>query len=142
MTLIVETVRDVMTDAPVTVPPDAPLHEVARLMRDHDIGDVLVVDDTGLRGLLTDRDLVVRGLAEARDADTTSVAEVCTRNVTTVGPDDPIDQAVAAMRSQACRRLPVVAGHEVVGVVSLGDLAMHRDPSSALADISAADPNG
>jgi CBS domain-containing protein len=58
-----------------------------------------------------------------------------------VGPDDPIERAVQLMRGAAVRRLPVAEDGHIVGVVSLGDLALERDPSSALADISAAEPN-
>ncbi|AXE25330.1 hypothetical protein C0216_19435 [Streptomyces globosus] len=68
-------------------------------------------------------------------------ADVCSPDLVTVGPDDDIDKAVDLMRSRALRRLPVTEGGSPVGVVSLGDLAIGRDGSSALADISQAPPN-
>lgn len=131
-----------MTEVPVTVGMQTSLHAAARKMRDADIGDVLVTDDGRVYGMLTDRDLVVRGLAEGLDPDQTSVHAVCSTDVIGVGPDEPVRTAVETMREKAVRRLPVLdEARQVIGVVSLGDLAIERDPSSALADISAAQGN-
>jgi CBS domain-containing protein len=110
-------------------------------MRDEDIGDVIVMDDGKVCGIVTDRDVVVRALAEDRDPKSTKVAEICSRDLTTIAPGDPIDKAVKLMRERSIRRLPVVQGDRPVGIVSIGDLAQDRDPESALADISAAPPN-
>ncbi|MFI8101005.1 CBS domain-containing protein [Streptomyces sp. NPDC086023] len=134
-------IHEVMTERPVTVAPQVSLSEAARKMRDADIGDVLVVDDGMLRGILTDRDLVVRAMAEDRDPATTDVQTVCSGEPVTVGPDDGIDRAVALMREHALRRLPVTDDGKLVGIVSIGDLALDKDPSSALADISSAEAN-
>ncbi|MFJ7154154.1 CBS domain-containing protein [Streptomyces sp. NPDC101118] len=135
-------IHEVMTERPVTVAPQVSLSEAARKMRDADIGDVLVVDDGMLRGILTDRDLVVRAMAEDRDPAQTSVQNVCSAQPVTVGPDDGIDRAVALMREHALRRLPVTEDDgKLVGIVSIGDLALDKDPSSALADISSAEAN-
>lgn len=134
-------VHEVMTDNPVTVGSRTPLVEAATLMRERAIGDVLVVDDGRLRGILTDRDIVVRAVAEARDARTATVGEVCSDDPVSVAPRDDVDRAVELMRSRAVRRVAVVDGDRLVGVVSLGDLAVERDSRSALADISAAAPN-
>jgi CBS domain-containing protein len=134
-------VREIMTADPVTVTEQTPLTEVARLMRQRDIGDVFVTEADHVRGLVTDRDLVVRAMAEHRDPDTTPVQEVCSAELITCSPQDNIDQAVQLMREHALRRLPVVENDHLVGAVSLGDLAVERDPQSALADISAAEPN-
>ncbi|MFJ6939783.1 CBS domain-containing protein [Streptomyces sp. NPDC101132] len=134
-------IHEVMTERPVTVAPQVSLSEAARKMRDADIGDVLVVDDGMLRGILTDRDLVVRAMAEDKDPATTDVETVCSGEPVTVGPDDGIDRAVALMREHALRRLPVTEDGKLVGIVSIGDLALDKDPSSALADISAAEAN-
>lgn len=137
-----QTVRDVMTSNPVTVPADTPLSEVARLMRDRDIGTVIVVDSGGgLRGILTDRDLVVRGFAEGRDLGSTAAAELCSADLATLAPDDSVDRAIKLMRERAVRRLPVVENGRPVGIVSIGDLAMERDEESVLAGISAAPAN-
>jgi CBS domain-containing protein len=133
-------VRELMAE-PATVPADTTLTEAARLMRDADIGDVIIVDGGQPRGMVTDRDIVVRGIAEHHSPDDTTVGEICTSELATVAPDDPIERAVRLMRETAVRRLPVVDGERLVGVVSLGDLAIERDEDSTLAEISAADPN-
>lgn len=134
-------VRDIMTGAPATVGPQASVAAVARIMRDRDLGVVLVVDDDRLHGLVTDRDLVVRSVCEGGDPEETTVAGACSDDLVTVGPDDELVQAVRLMREHAVRRIPVVDHGRPVGIVSLGDLAMERDPESALGDISVARPN-
>jgi CBS domain-containing protein len=134
-------VRDVMTAGVVAVRPDASLAEAAQLMRDQDIGDVLVADGQRIVGVLTDRDITVRAVAEGVDPLTASVRSVCTPDPLVVAPQDPVTAAVALMRQHAVRRLPVVEDGLPVGVVSLGDLAEAQDPDSALADISRATPD-
>lgn len=135
-----EQVREIMMADPVTVSPQTPIDEAARLMRDQNIGDVLVADGGQLRGLVTDRDLTVRALADDKPL-TTSVQEVCSQNPVSCAPGDDVERAAALMREHALRRLPVVDEGRLVGVVSIGDLAIERDPTSALADISATRPN-
>jgi CBS domain-containing protein len=93
-----------------------------------------------LFGIITDRDIVVRGIAENHDPQT-QVKEIASQQVKTVSPEDAVDDAVEIMRDYAVRRLPVVENGRVVGVVSLGDLALERDPDSALGEISSAPPN-
>jgi len=134
--------RDVMTPMPCTVPGSVSVTYAARAMRENDIGAVVVVDEERLFGILTDRDIVVRVLAEEMDPATTTVADICSRDLTTVRPTDSVGSAVRLMREKALRRLPVVEDNgDVVGIVSLGDLAVERDRRSALGDISAAPPN-
>ncbi|WP_406726385.1 CBS domain-containing protein [Streptomyces sp. GD-15H] len=135
-------VSDVMTSAPATVGPQTSVTAVARTMRDEDIGAVLVTEGERLRGLVSDRDLVVRALAGGGDPNRTTVAEACSDDLVTVRPDDDLALAVQVMREHSVRRVPVVDdSRHVVGIVSLGDLAIERDPESALGDISAAKPN-
>jgi CBS domain-containing protein len=134
-------VLDLMTTDVVTLPPDASVFEAAQRMRDDDIGDVIVTEKGRLCGIVTDRDLVVRGLAEQPDLETTRIGDLCSPDVVTVSPGDDLAKAVALMRERAVRRLPVTEAGRVVGVVSLGDLAMERDEQSALTDISAEPPN-
>jgi CBS domain-containing protein len=131
-------VRDIMTSDPVTLPLDASARQAAQAMRDQDIGDVLVTDGDQLHGIVTDRDLVVRGLAERDDLSDVSLREVCTRQPITATPDDDADSAIFRMRQNAVRRIPVVERGRPVGVLSLGDAAIEKDPDSALANISAA----
>ncbi|MEE1664147.1 CBS domain-containing protein [Streptomyces sp. WAC07094] len=134
-------VRDIMTTAPVTVEPQTSVANVARLMRDQNIGAVLVTEKDHLRGLVSDRDLVVRALAQGADPEQTTVANACSDDLVTIGPDDDLDRAVEVMREYSIRRIPVVEGDHPVGIVSLGDMAIERDPRSVLGDISAARPN-
>ncbi len=134
-------VHEVMTENPVTVDKLTSLAEAARVMRDADIGDVLVVDEGRLRGILTDRDLVVRAIAENKDPAETTVQAVCSSEPVTVRPGDDVGHAITLMRRNALRRLPVqTEDGELVGVVTLGDLVVEQDPGSALAAIAAAEP--
>jgi CBS domain-containing protein len=135
-------VRDIMTPGPHTIQSIESVMNAAQLMRKSDIGDVIVVEDEQLFGILTDRDIVVRVLAEGRDPETTPVGDICSRELTTVRPTDSVGDVVRVMREKAIRRLPVVEeSGEVIGIVSIGDVAVERDRHSALADISAAPPN-
>ncbi|MBT2530085.1 CBS domain-containing protein [Streptomyces sp. ISL-99] len=134
-------VREIMTSAPVTVGVLTAVSEVAHRMREENIGAVLVAEGDTLRGLVTDRDLVVRVLAEGKDPGDTTVRDVCSPDLVTVTADDEVDRAIELMREHSLRRLPVVEGTTAVGIVSLGDLAIERDPGSALGDVSAAKPN-
>ncbi len=133
--------RDIMTQRPVTVQATDTVVAAARSMRDGNIGDVVVVDNEQIQGILTDRDIVVRALAEGRDPARTTVGEICSRELTTLSPNDTIGDAEKTMRDRAIRRLPVVEGGRPVGIVSLGDLAVEKNPESTLGGISAAPPN-
>jgi CBS domain-containing protein len=136
-----QTVEDVMTAHPVICSATAPLTEAARMMRDHDIGDVLVERDGQLCGLVTDRDIVVRAVADGKDVSATELGDVCSKQLVTLAPTDSVKDAVRVMRDKAIRRVPVIDHGKPVGIVSLGDLAIERGEDSALADISAASPN-
>jgi CBS domain-containing protein len=134
-------VHEVMTRAPVTVSGQSNLTDAARMMRDRDIGDLFVMDEAELRGMLTDRDIVVRAAADGRDLNSTKVDEVCSRDIVDISPNDDADQAVMLMRARAVRRVPVMDGGKLIGVVALGDMSVERDEGPALADISTSQPN-
>jgi CBS domain-containing protein len=136
-----QTIRDVMTARPKTLSSGASVLEAAQAMREQDIGDVVVVDNNRLCGILTDRDIVVRALAEGRDPSQTTVGDICSRELVTITPEKSLGEGIRLMRERAIRRLPVEEHGHVIGVVSLGDLAVDVDRRSALADISAAPPN-
>jgi CBS domain-containing protein len=136
-----ETVRDVMTASPITVRVDEPLVAAAKQMRDAGVGAVIAVDGSAVRGVITDRDIIVRGIAEDLDPRTTHLGDLVTHDLVAVSVDDDVETAVELMRTHAVRRLPVMDGEQLVGVVTLGDLAVARDSDSALADISAEEPN-
>lgn len=134
-------VSDVMTRDPVTVDAGSTIIEAAQLMRRHDTGAVVVTTAGKVTGILTDRDITIRVVAEGLDPSTTVEQAGSSQDLASVTPDTSLDQAVALMRAKAIRRLPVIEGDRAVGMLSLGDLAVERDASSALAQISAAAPN-
>jgi predicted transcriptional regulator len=131
-----------MTADPTTVKNSSSVEEAAELMRAEDIGDVLVVDrNQKLTGIVTDRDIVVRAVAGGGDVKKLRVDEVYSKDVKSVSPDSSVEDAVTMMHQEAIRRIPVVEDGKLVGIVSLGDLAVDLDPTSALAGISAAAPD-
>ncbi|WP_242903384.1 CBS domain-containing protein [Actinomadura terrae] len=134
-------IRDIMTGSPTSVSPELDIVTVARAMRDEDIGAVLVAEGDELRGLVTDRDLVVRGLAADGDPRQAKIGGITSSVTATIGPDDSPQKAAQIMRERSVRRLPVLEDGRPVGIVSIGDLAVEEDSGSALADISAARPN-
>jgi CBS domain-containing protein len=136
-----QTVSEVMTEKPVALQAGTTLVEAAQAMRDHDVGSVLVLQDDSIRGIVTDRDIVVRAVAEGRDPSHTVLVEIASETLVSISPDDPVDRAVTLMREHAVRRLPVVDSGRPIGIVSLGDLAVERDAESALGQISASSPN-
>ena len=136
-----QTVNEIMTHDPRTIDAGGTLVDAARQMADGDVGAVIVTDDGGIAGIITDRDIVVRAIAEGRDPGSTQVRDASTANPTTLAPDQSIDDAIRIMREQDIRRIPVVQDGRPVGILSIGDLAVERDTDSALADISASDPN-
>ena len=138
---MVQHVRDLMTTQLVTFAPDTPVRQAAQAMREKDIGDVLVVDGGQVRGIVTDRDIVVRALADRDDLTDCHLSDVCSDQLVTATPDEDVDVAVTRMRESAVRRIPVVENGRPVGVLSLGDAAIDKDSRSGLADISVARGN-
>ena len=131
-----------MTVDPIICKTSAPVTYAARLMRDQDIGDVLIEDDDGqLSGIVTNRDIIVRCVADERDPSQMTLSDVCSAELGTVTPDTGVDDTAQLMWRTAVRRLPVIDNGRAIGIVSIGDLAIEEDPTSALADISAAEPN-
>ncbi len=122
-------VRDVMTPGPIGVDYFQSIGEAARTMRDWGVGSVLVVNEQSLYGLVTDRDLVLRAVAEAKGPDE-PVGPLSSADLIGVDVDADADDAALLMREHAVRRLPVIEDGQVVGLVSLGDLAMHDGPAS------------
>jgi signal-transduction protein with cAMP-binding, CBS, and nucleotidyltransferase domain len=129
-------VRDVMTPGPIGVDYHQSVGEAARAMRDWGVGAILIVSNGSLYGLVTDRDLVVRAVAEGRRADE-PVGPLSSGNLIGVDADADVHEAMRLMRQHAVRRLPVLEGGQVAGIVSLGDLAMQDEPDLALAQLSA-----
>ncbi|MDZ5444214.1 CBS domain-containing protein [Micromonospora sp. 4G57] len=135
-------VSDVMTKQVVYLAAETMLDEAARVMKEADIGDVVVTDGATLAGMLTDRDIVVRAVAERADPGTTTIGSIITREVVMIEQHSTASEAAALMRERNIRRVLVCDNdRKLVGIVSLGDLAMQLDPNSALSDISEAAPN-
>ncbi|GAA2296572.1 CBS domain-containing protein [Actinomadura luteofluorescens] len=134
-------VRDIMTGSPTSVSPELDIVTVARAMRDEQIGAVLVAEGDDLKGVVTDRDLVVRGLAAGGDPAQVKIGGIASKVTATVRPDDSTERAAQIMRERSVRRLPVLEDGRPVGIVSIRDLASGasgEDAASALADIGAA----
>ena len=134
-------VKDIMSDRLVTVAPEENLSVAARLLSRYNIGALPVCTKEGkLRGMITDRDIVLRCVAAEDDANSVKVSEIMTRRVISIGADEPIKAATDLMASKQIRRLPVENNGKLVGMVSIGDLAKLPDFSteaaSALSDIS------
>jgi CBS domain-containing protein len=136
-----QTVSDIMTRKLVSLSADHTVRDAARQMRESNVGAIVVQKHGSLFGIVTDRDIVVRCLAQGGNCDEVPLGQICSPEVTTVRPDDDVDHAVNIMRDRAIRRIPVVKNGKAVGILSLGDLALERDPHSALGAISGASPN-
>ena len=133
--------RDIMSAAPVCMAPGEPVSAAAKAMKQHGIGTVLVLADGRLNGLVTDRDITVRVLAENRDPRATRIGDICSSELVVLGPDDDVAEATQLVRERAVRRIPVLQDGIPVGVVSIGDLALEKDATSALSGVSSAPPN-
>ena len=134
-------VRDLMNPNVVTVEPGSSAALAARLISRHNVGSLPVCgEDRRLRGVVTDRDIVLRCVAAEEDPADTPVREIMSRNCAVVSPEDDAREASRMMAAAQVRRLPVTDGNQVVGMVSLGDLALSQaynmEASQALADIS------
>lgn len=134
------TVRDVMTPDPIGVYYEQTIGEAARIMRDSGVGAVLVVRDGALGGVVTDRDLVVRALAEGAGPEA-PVGPLCSERLVGVEASQDVAEAERLMRENAVRRLPVVEGGQIVGMLSLGDLAVAKHADSTVAAVSRAPTN-
>lgn len=142
-----EKARDVMTPNPETVRESATLQEVARVMKDSDVGVVPVCDNSKkVIGLVTDRDIVVRVIAEGKNPSNATVSEVMTKGVKTVREDDSVHKVFDLMSDEQVRRVPVVnEREELVGIIAQADLATRTNQDSKVGrtveEISEGAPN-
>ena len=117
-------VQDVMARNPISVEVTEPVSAATRLMRERNIGSIPVQDAKGrLRGMLTDRDIVLRCVAAGRDPAKLESAEIMSTGAVTAAPGEDVTAALARMRSEQVRRLPVVEGETLVGMLSIADVA-------------------
>jgi CBS domain-containing protein len=134
-------VSELMSNNLITISPDEPASLAARLLYRHNIGSVPVCTEDGkLKGVVTDRDIVMRCVAAENDPETTPVREIMTRGLITVSPKDDVREAARQMAESQVRRLPVVESGKLVGYLSIGDLAKTHmydmEASKALSEIS------
>lgn len=125
-----KTARDVMTPDCQCVGEDQTVVEAAKKLADLDVGAMPICgNDNRLKGMLTDRDIVVKVLAQGKDPATVKAGElgVGDGKTITIGADDSIDEALRTMKDHAVRRLPVIDGHDLVGIVSQADIARNID---------------
>ena len=120
-------IRDLMTENPSSCERGTPVAEAAKVMARENVGSVPVVQGGKLVGVVTDRDLVVRLLAEERDPQSTTVGEIASSDPVTLAPDDELDKALQLLARHQVRRLPVVEGERLVGIVAQADIARHAD---------------
>jgi len=133
--------RDIMSTRIVFIDSKGTLADAARLMRENNIGDVLIIQDDQVRGILTDRDIVVRGIAAGHEPTATPAMDIASENVASVSPDDEVETVKETMARHAVRRVPVIDKSKVVGIVSIGDLVKKEAPESTLGKVSEAPPN-
>ena len=121
-----ETIRDVMTGSPRTIDSAGSAVDAARLMRDEDVGLIPIVESDRLIGTVTDRDIAVRLVAEGKSPESTRVADIASRELVTIDPDQDVDEAMRLMSKHQVRRLPVVEEDgKFVGIVAQADIAKH-----------------
>jgi CBS domain-containing protein len=126
------TAREIMTDDATCARSDETLADAARKMRDLGVGALPICgEDDRLKGVVTDRDIVVRCVAEGNDPTSTPVSELAEGKPVTIGADDPIDEALRTMIEHGVRRLPVIDGDRLVGMVSQADVARETSPEQA-----------
>lgn len=132
------TARDIMTPGAECARVDESVSDAARKMRDLGVGALPICgDDNRLAGMITDRDIVLKCVAEGHDTTTMKVAEYAGDEVVTIGADDSVEMALATMTSAGVRRLPVVDGRDLVGMVSQADIARNL-PDDKVGDLVAA----
>lgn len=134
-------VNEFMSKNVVSVAPDTSIIEIARLMKDNNIGSLPVVKENKVIGIVTDRDIVLRDIAEGKDIKKVTAKDVMTTGVTTATPEMDIHEAAKIMSEKQVRRLPVVEkNNQIIGMLALGDIAVYSkledDAGEALSDIS------
>jgi len=116
--------RDIMTGEAECIGVNETLEQAARKMRDLDVGSLPICgEDNRLKGMLTDRDIVVRCLADGGDPKSTKAGDLAEGKPVTIGADDTVEEAIRTMQQHQVRRLPVIDGHDLIGMLSQADIA-------------------
>lgn len=125
--------RELMTKDPTVLTPDEPVSRAAQIMRDHNVGVVPIVEDRSsmkLRGLITDRDIAIRHVAEAHNADCRVSDELSSGPLKTVSPETDAHDVMELMKREQVRRVPVVQGERLVGIIAQADIAAEERPEN------------
>jgi CBS domain-containing protein len=128
-------VRDIMTTNVESIAPDRDLVAAARMMKELNVGSLPVVKDDRLIGIITDRDIVIRAIAEGREPLLELVESHLTADPTTISPDADVQQASQVMAQEQIRRLPVVDGNRLVGILAIGDLAVDLNKDKLVGNV-------
>jgi CBS domain-containing protein len=116
--------RDIMTGGAECIGVNETLEQAARKMKDLDVGSLPICgEDNRLKGMLTDRDIVVRCLADGGDPKSTKAGDLAEGKPVTIGADDTVEEAIRTMQQHQVRRLPVIDGHNLIGILSQADIA-------------------
>lgn len=133
-------IKDIMTKNVVSVSQDYDIQTVAELMKKHNIGAVPVCLEENVIGIITDRDIVLRAIATGKDTSRLTAKDVMTLNPVIASPDTEVKEAAKLMSSKKIRRLPIVSGDKLVGIVSLGDISvdpnLNRNAEKILENVS------
>jgi CBS domain-containing protein len=131
---------DIMTRDVRTIEKNSTVEQAARMMKELNVGSIPVTDNGNVIGIITDRDVVMRNVADGGTASNTRVEEIMSKTVVTASPDMDVHRAADLMARNQIRRLPVLEGNKVVGIVSIGDLAVRNiyenEAGEALSSIS------
>jgi CBS domain-containing protein/gas vesicle protein len=127
------TANEVMTQSLATCSPDESIAHVAAIMRDRDIGNVLILEDGKLSGIVTDRDLAIHALTDNVDPQHTPISKFMRTNVITGNPEWSMSKVARTMAKHQIRRLPIIQDDQLVGIISLADIARHENSKSVLA---------
>ena len=123
-----KTARDVMTGDAQCIGENDSITDAAKRLKELDVGAMPICgEDNRLKGMLTDRDIVLKVVAEGKDPNSTKAGELGEGKPVTIGADDSIDEALHTMAEHGVRRLPVIDGHDLIGIVSQADLARNVD---------------
>jgi CBS domain-containing protein len=140
------TAREIMTPDPQCVKENETLVDAAKLMRSHDTGALPICGEDGrLKGMLTDRDIVVKCLADGGDPATVTAGSLAEGKPVTIGADDDVREALETMQAHQVRRLPVIDGHDLVGIISQADIALNlsaAETGETVEEISDGPENG
>ena len=130
-----KTAREVMTPDAQCVGENDSVLDAAKRLAELDVGAMPICgEDDRLKGMLTDRDITVEVVAKGKDPGSTKVSELANGKPVTIGADDPVEEALATMKEHQVRRLPVIDGHDLIGIVSQADIARNL-PEDKVGDL-------